>query len=273
MQIEHRLDNDPAVGLGAISLREEYGAQKEQKRYDHRHSGTERTAARALEDRLVVDRIHEIVQREQTRQKQHGQTQRPVAPVGQSFQTVPRRGPARYGSIAASIGYVEAVDRKVGTREQRRHGNAQKQGASYAVDLQEGFVGPLAQQIRRLAAELVGYGLYDEYEQNGEPHVACAAEAGRVEQRERREECAAECHQRRECRLPLAAEHVDDHRALALVASYRIQKPLTALHEEQEHEQRPQKRYHEPPVVLKKLQGIHIVTLYRRPCRDLFLSV
>ena len=60
-----------------------------------------------------------------------------------------------------------------------------KQGARYAVDLQEGFVGPLAQQIRRLAAELVGYGLYDEYEQNGEPHVACAAEAGRVEQRER----------------------------------------------------------------------------------------
>ena len=181
--------------------------------------------------------------------------------VAQRFEPVPGRGPLRDDGVAARIGHVEAVDREVGTGEEGADGRPEQEGACDAVDDQERLEGPLAEDVARLAAVLVGYGLDDEDEQDGHPDIGRSAERRGVEEREGGEEGAAEGDERREGELPFAAEGVDQQRALLFGAPEPVEQRLAPLYEEQEDEQGSQQGDDEPPVVLQKGQRIHCVVV------------
>ena len=63
---------------------------------------------------------------------------------------------------------------------------------------------------------------------------------------------ANQTYERGEGELPLAAQRARDELAAVGGAPERIEEALTALHEHQEHEQRAEQRYDEPPIVLKE---------------------
>ena len=173
---------------------------------------------------------------------------------------MPRRGPLRDDRCAAAacaVGQVEAVHREVCTREERPDGCAQQQGTCDAVDRQEDIERLFAENVACLAAELVGDGLYDETQQNGHPHIVGAAERGGVEERERGEERAAERHERREGELPFAAQRIDQHVAFLLGPAEAVKQSLSALHEEQEDQQRSQQGDDQPPIMLQECYSFH----------------
>jgi hypothetical protein len=206
-------------------------------------------------DGLVVDVIHEILAGQRCGEECHGNAQKDVRDIRKRFQSVPRGCPLRDHRCAAAsgaVGQVEAVDRKIRAREKCPDGRAQQQRPGDAVDHQEYVECLFAEDVARFAAVFVGHGLDDEHQQDRHPYIERAAERRGVEERERGEECAAEGHERRESEFPFAAQRVDQHVTFLFGLADVVEQPLSALHEEQEDQQRPQQGDDQPPIVLQE---------------------
>ena len=206
-------------------------------------------AAAAHDERVIADAVQEVQPAQNARQIVDGDAEHPVPDVEQDVDAVPRVGPAADDGHR-EVAHVALVNHKVRPGEEGGHGRAQQQRAENAVEHQEALPYRLPFRAVHAGLKLVGHGLKHEREQNEHPGPIGTAEAGAVEQREGSEEGSAKGHQRGERELPLAPGGVDEQRTLFGSLAQLEEQRVSALHEKQEHQQSPQQRDEEPPIML-----------------------
>ena len=257
IQILHRFHEDYALLIDGIAFTQQGDDEERQEEKQEQNGIDEQLPADTLSDDFIVHIVIDIERAEDPGEEHHGDAEDDNPRIEQHVQTARAVCPLRDDRLQG-IGDVPLLDDEIGSRKEGGNGPAQKQGAENAVEDQADLESAYPEEVAGLVLELITDGLDNECEQYQQPHPVGTAEARTVEQRERSEESTAECNERRERELPLAADGVDQQLLLPLRAADGEEQRLPALYEHEEHQQRAKQRHEQPPVVLKKaIRYIH----------------
>ena len=250
MEIFHGFHDDGACRcVHGVPILQQHPAKEGEEKHEEEQSGGDKLSAGAQPDGGMVHVVDDVERSEHARQEQHRHSETEVPGIEQGVETRRPIGPPTDDG-RGELREVRLRHDEVAAVEERGHGTAQQRWSHNTVEHEEAAEGAGAQQVALLQLELIAHGLQHKREQDDHPQPVGTAEAGAVEQRERGEESAAEGDERGERDLPLAARRLEHQALLILRLSQAEHQRVGALHEEQEHEQRPEQRHDEPPILL-----------------------